>query len=331
MLGIYVLHSYCASQGDVIPRTPQYRDPCRENLDACTTLPECWYFCGDVIKPLGMGANVPPEPLGYSTFNSVSGRLGTIAGGERNYLSGLLGTISGGKDNTGSGNLSSVGGGKNNKAGGRESVISGGKNNMATGDGSVVPGGTCNTAGHKNSMAFGGLDSDTGDCISDGAKACNTDEDGQVKFCNPTNVFDGSVAVGNISISNDTIKVSEIETVGIKLFPRELKNEDDMTHTEITHEKMRTPMIETKIIRMRPDDNGRRLESTQVFTVVDLFSITTNTIMVTDLFVDGIRITPVANTWLIVISLIMNITLWVFVLYNKYRVVRVISKTNLNA
>jgi hypothetical protein len=227
-----------------------FSDPCRENPDACM-LPECWYVCGDTKKPSGLGANVPIDPVGYTTFNSVSGRLGTISGGERNFLSGLLGTISGGKDNIGTGNLSSVGGGENNKADGGESVISGGKNNIASGSGSVVPGGKCNIAGHKNSMAFGGVDSEIGDCISDGAKYCNTDEDGQVKFCNPKSVFEGEILVGNISISNKTIVgigniiIDDLIIIGVD-------EPDNENRTEITKNRIKSPEIETRAIRMRP-------------------------------------------------------------------------------
>jgi len=240
-------------------RRPRFSDPCQEDPNACM-LAECWYTCGDTEKPKGMGSNVPTDPVGYSTFNSVSGRLGTISGGERNFLSGRLGTISGGKDNTGTGNLSAVGGGENNKAVGGESVISGGKNNVASGDGSVVPGGKCNTAGHKNSMAFGGTDSETGDCLSNGAKSCDTDEDGQVKFCNPKSVFEGDVFVGNISISNKTINgigymnIDDSIIIGIKDTIME-------NRTEITKDKIKSPEIETRAIKMRPTmDGGRSLQ-----------------------------------------------------------------------
>jgi hypothetical protein len=124
----------------ILHKNGRYSNPCIDEPNACTMLPECWYICGSTIKDKGMGSIIPSEPDGYSTYNSASGRLGTISGGERNFLSGNLGTISGGQDNTGSGNLSTVSGGGNNKANGIVSVISGGKSNVASGDGSVVPG-----------------------------------------------------------------------------------------------------------------------------------------------------------------------------------------------
>jgi len=256
ILAILAMSQTINCLGDTNPyKRPRYRDDCQEDPMACTMLPECWYVCGSVDKkPSGMGSNVPTEPVGYSTYNSVSGRLGTIAGGERNFLSGMLGTISGGKDNSGTGNLSSVGGGENNKADGGSSVISGGKNNIASGDGAVVPGGKCNTAEHKNSMAFGGMDSDTGDCASEGSVSCNTDEDGQVKFCNPSSVFEGKVAIGNVSISNSTIigietmDIKDVLVIGVKNVKDvigELSGTIRNNYTEITKDKIRVPKLET--------------------------------------------------------------------------------------
>ena len=387
--------------GNLLLNKPRYNNPCSENLDACSTLPECWYSCGNNIKQTGMGSIVPPEPDGYDTFNSAPGRFGTLSGGERNYLSGTLGTISGGKDNTCSGNLSSVGGGKNNKAEGKESVIAGGKNNIAIGIGSVVPGGTCNVAGHKNSMVFGGSESDTGDCISDGAVVCNTDRDGQVRFCNPTSVFEGSVDVGNVSISNNTIsgiytmditetliigvkddpfgnhteitkdkikvpeletdklqfgdnhteitkdkiKVPELETDIIKMSQIKTKNVSNIVYTEMTPEKIvspnietgkllignvseitdnmvKTPMIETRVIKLSLHRDGRRLQDEQIYTIIDSSYIITeslivSTIRVNSLFINGIEINATLNIWLSCCSILLNVILWIFVLYHK--------------
>ncbi len=90
-------------------------------------------------------------------FNTVQGRVGTVAGGQGNYASGLAATVSGGASNTAYGDYSTAAGGSGNKALNRYSTVAGGFDNDAGGSSSMVAGGYKNQAGGNYSFAAGYL------------------------------------------------------------------------------------------------------------------------------------------------------------------------------
>ena len=90
-------------------------------------------------------------------FNTLSGPLATITGGDDNTASAVFSTVSGGIENTVSATSASVSGGQLNTVSSVAASISGGYNNTASGYAASVSGGQRNSASQNFATVSGGL------------------------------------------------------------------------------------------------------------------------------------------------------------------------------
>jgi hypothetical protein len=93
--------------------------------------------------------------IGGGLKNLVSGRYGTIAGGQWN-IAGSFATVGGGVSNTATGWGSTVAGGQSNEASSGSAAVGGGEENTASGSWATVAGGVANSASGDSSFIGGG-------------------------------------------------------------------------------------------------------------------------------------------------------------------------------